>query len=116
MKTQTKEITAKVTAKVDVGKSSLDQFQATHQLDSAVGQIKESAQDALSANDSTLFAAVPTADASSPAVKEPALGSSGGSKQEAQAPAAPPSTPLWLLQAEVERLELALTSKLSADV
>ena len=67
-----KEIVAKVTAQVDVGISSLDQFQATHQLDSAVGQIKESAQAALPANDSTLFAAVPTADASSPAVKEPA--------------------------------------------
>ena len=59
---------------------------------------------------------MPTADASSPAVKEPALGSSGGSKQEDQAPAAPPSTPLWLLQAEIERVELTLTLKLPADV
>ena len=47
---------------------------------------------------------------------EPALGSSGGSKQEDQAPAAPPSTPLWLLQAEIERVELTLTLKLPADV
>ena len=47
---------------------------------------------------------------------EPALGSSGGSKQEDQAPAAPPSTPLWLLQAEIETVELTLTLKLPADV
>ena len=47
---------------------------------------------------------------------EPALGSSGGSKQVDQAPAAPPSTPLWLLQAEIERVELTLTLKLPADV
>ena len=89
---QDQEITPvlKETGKANVGKSYLDQFQATEQLESVVGQVKDSVQAALPANDSILFAAEPTAEASSPPVNEPALGSSSGSMQEASTPAAPP--------------------------